>query len=91
PRSFILAATGERQAGAPHTGLRREDRMSINDFLWGLWNGLTAWIVLVAHVFGAWHQFPVFDVARNGNWYVFGFLIGSGSPLLGLLNARRRS
>ena len=28
------------------------------DFLWGFWNGLTAWIILVVHVFGGWHQYP---------------------------------
>ena len=47
--------------------------MSPIDLPWGFWNGLTAWIVLVVHVFGGWTEFPVFDVARNGNWYTFGF------------------
>ena len=28
------------------------------DLLWGFWNGLTAWIVLIVHVFGGWEQFP---------------------------------
>lgn len=61
------------------------------DVLWGFWNGLTAWIVLIAHVFGAWDGQPVYDTARAGNWYDFGFLAGAGSPFLGTLGARGRS
>jgi hypothetical protein len=63
------------------------------DLLWGIWNGITAWIVLIAHVFGAWGEFPFYNSARAGNWYDFGFLLGMGSPLLGGLGARggRRS
>jgi hypothetical protein len=57
--------------------------------LWGGWNGLTAWTVLIAHVFGQWDRFPFYNVARSGNWYDFGFLIGAGSPLLGILSRRR--
>ncbi len=59
------------------------------NLLWGFWNGLTAWIVLIVHAFGGWHQFPFFNVARNGNWYDLGFVIGAGSPLLGALGPRR--
>ena len=61
------------------------------DLLWGFWNGMTAWIVLVVHVFGGWSEYPLFDVARAGNWYDFGFLVGAGSPLLGAANAGSRS
>jgi hypothetical protein len=50
------------------------------DLLWGFWNGLTAWIVLVVHIFGGWEQFPFYNEARSGNWYDFGFLLGAGSP-----------
>ena len=60
------------------------------DLLWGLWNGLTAWIILIVHVFGGGHQYPFFDASRSGNWYDFGFLVGSGSPLLGILGRKRR-
>ena len=58
------------------------------DFLFGLWNGLTAWIVLVVHVFGGLQGYPFYDVARTGNWYDVGFLLGAGSPLLGALGTR---
>jgi hypothetical protein len=60
------------------------------DLLWGAWNGMTGWFVLIAHVFGAWEQFPFFNAARDGNWYHFGFLIGAGSPILGSLGRRGR-
>jgi hypothetical protein len=61
-----------------------------HDLLWGLWNGLTAWIILIAHVFGAWERFPFYDVARSGNWYDFGFLLGAGSPLLGAFGRKNQ-
>jgi hypothetical protein len=60
------------------------------DLLWGFWNGLTAWIILIAHVFGGWHEYPLYNVARTGNWYDFGFLLGAGSPLLGKFGRGRR-
>jgi hypothetical protein len=60
------------------------------DLLWGFWNGLTAWIVLVVHVFGGWEQFPFYNEARSGSWYDFGFLLGAGSPFLGAARGRTR-
>ncbi|QIN84717.1 hypothetical protein GBA63_20230 [Rubrobacter tropicus] len=60
------------------------------DLLWGFWNGLTAWIVFIVHVFGGWDQFPFYNSARSGNWYDLGFLLGAGSPLLGRLGGRSR-
>ena len=59
-----------------------------HDLLWGLWNGLTAWIVLGFHVFGGLEDQPVYDPFRAGNWYDFGFLPGTGSPLLGFLRRK---
>jgi hypothetical protein len=61
----------------------------LENILYGLLNGLTAWPLLVLHVFGVFTQYPVYDVARDTGWYQFGFLIGAGSPLLGLLGKRR--
>lgn len=61
------------------------------DLLAGLWNGLTAWIVLIVHIFGGWSEFPVYDLARSGNWYDFGFLLGAGSPFLGAAGSRARA
>lgn len=60
------------------------------DLLWGLWNGITAWIVLIVHVFGGWDSHAVYNAARSGNWYDFGFLAGAGSPFLGLFGAKAR-
>jgi hypothetical protein len=59
------------------------------DFLYGLLNGLTAWPLLLLHIFGLLSQYPVYDIARNTGWYQFGFLIGAGSPILGFLGKRR--
>jgi hypothetical protein len=58
-------------------------------FLWGLWNGITAWPLLVLHAFGALGQYPIFDITRDGGWYQFGFLIGAGSPFLGVLGNKK--
>ena len=59
----------------------------MEDFLWGLWNGITAWLVLLGHLFGVLpdDEYPVYDTERTGDWYDLGFLIGAGSPFLGLL------
>lgn len=65
--------------------------MEFVDVFWGFWNGLTAWVLLIAHIFGGWADYPVFDMARNGNWYIFGFLVGAGSPFLGAAGAGSRS
>lgn len=61
------------------------------DLLWGFWNGLTAWVVLFAHAVGGWERFPVYNLYRSGTWYDFGFLLGAGSPLLGIFNGRSKT
>jgi hypothetical protein len=58
------------------------------DLLWGLWNGITAWIVLIIHIFGGLEGNNIYDDTRRGNWYDFGFLFGAGSPFLGTLGSR---
>jgi hypothetical protein len=65
--------------------------MWFQDLIFGFWNGLSAWIVLIVHVFGGWEGFPIFDAARSSNWYAFGFLLGAGSPFLGALSGRARA
>lgn len=62
----------------------------MEDFLWGIVNGITAWPLLVLHLFTIWDRYPVYNVARDGGWYQFGFLVGAGSPLLGLFSGRDR-
>lgn len=58
------------------------------DFLWGLWNGITAWPLLVVHLFGGWEHYPIYSCARDSGWYQFGFLLGAGSPFLGLFGKK---
>jgi hypothetical protein len=62
------------------------------DLLWGFWNGITAWIVLIVHVFGGWEDQNIFDAIRSArtNWYDFGFLLGTGSPILGFFRRGKR-
>lgn len=65
-----------------------------HDLLWGFWNGLTGWFVLIGHIFNVWESQPVYDPARAGEWYDFGFLFGAGSPFFGAFggsSARSRS
>jgi hypothetical protein len=71
--------------------LEQEGDMWWQEVLWGFWNGLSAWVVLIVHVFGGWHQYPFFDNARAGNWYDLGFLMGAGSPLFGVFGAGKRT
>jgi hypothetical protein len=53
-----------------------------HDLLWGVWNGITAWIVLIVHVFGGWDGQAVYDPERKGNWYDLGFLIPASVSIL---------
>ena len=60
------------------------------DLFAGFWNGLTAWAVVIFHIFGVWEGHDLYNTARSGNWYDFGVLVGAGSPLLGALGKKRR-
>jgi hypothetical protein len=46
--------------------------------------------VLIVQVFGGWEDYQLYNVARSGNWYNLGFLLGAGSPFLGILGGRGR-
>lgn len=59
-----------------------------HDLLWGIFNGFTGWIVVIGHIFGVLEGQPLYDIARQGNWYDAGFLIGAGSPLLGFFRRK---
>lgn len=61
----------------------------LENFLFGLLNGITAWPLLILHIFGVFKEYPVYDVMRNTGFYQFGFLIGSGSPILGFIGKHR--
>lgn len=59
------------------------------DLFLGFWNGLSAWVIFIVHVFGGWPEYPFYDLARSGNWYDLGFLFGAGSPILGVFGTSR--
>ncbi|MEP7216213.1 MAG: hypothetical protein ABI782_08155 [Anaerolineaceae bacterium] len=63
--------------------------MALENFLWGIFNGITAWPLLVLHVFDIWEKYPVYNVARDAGWYQFGYLVGTGSPVAGILTGSR--
>lgn len=60
----------------------------LENILFGLLNGITAWPLLILHVFGIFTEYPIYNIARDTGWYQFGFLIGAGSPILGFLRRR---
>jgi hypothetical protein len=62
----------------------------MEDFLWGIWNGVTGWPLLIAHALDFWDKYPVYNTGRDGNWYQFGFLLGAGSPIFGLFGGGKR-
>lgn len=45
-------------------------------FFSGLWDGFTVLFAFIGKMFGA--DWNIYEVTNNGNWYNFGFLIGSG-------------
>lgn len=61
-------------------------------FWMGLWHGVIAPFSFVASIF--LDSVSVFEVNNNGNWYVFGFLLGigafSGGGTMGMRKARRQ-
>ena len=63
--------------------------MTLENFLWGIFNGITAWPLLVLHVFDIWEKYPVYNVGRDSGWYQFGYLLGAGSPVAGILTGSR--
>jgi len=58
----------------------------MEDFLWGLLDGVLAWPTLIVNVFGGDYQ--VFQDSRGDGWYGFGFLLGASSPILGIFGRR---
>jgi hypothetical protein len=62
----------------------------VEDILWGFWNGLTAWPLLIFHAVGVWERYPIYNLGRDGGWYQLGFLLGAGSPFLGFFGRGRR-
>jgi hypothetical protein len=61
-----------------------------HDLLWGYWNGLTAWIIMLAHACGGWREYPLYNRAGRSNWYDLGFLLGAGT-VLGTGNGKPRA
>jgi hypothetical protein len=55
----------------------------------GLCSGVSACPVLIIHVFGAYDGCAVYNGGHD-SWYQFGFLIGAGSPFLGLFGRGRK-
>ena len=59
----------------------------------GLWHGFIAPVSFVISLFT--DKLTVFEVNNNGNWYLFGFLLGIGafssSSGAGVCRSRRRS
>ena len=45
------------------------------DMLWGFWNGMTAWFVLIAHALGKLEGKPVFD--KTSDWILFGVIVAA--------------
>lgn len=61
------------------------------DLLWGVWNGITGWVVVIAHVFGWLEGQPLYDDLRRGTWYDLGFIFGAASPIFWPFASKRNS
>lgn len=53
----------------------------MEDFLWGVLDGIIAWPTLIVNLFGG--DYEVFQDRRGDGWYALGFLLGGGMPFLG--------
>lgn len=54
-----------------------EHPTEIGGFWWGLWNGMTLAFSFVGSLFDS--SITVYDINNNGNFYNFGFVVGTGS------------
>jgi hypothetical protein len=60
------------------------------NFWYGLWHGLILPVTFVVSLFN--DDVGVYEVANEGHWYDFGFLLGAGGlGLPGILSGRRRA
>ena len=59
----------------------------MEDFLWGVLDGIIAWPTLIVNVCGG--DYEVFQDRRGDGWYAFGFLLGAASPFLGFFGRGR--
>ena len=64
-------------AGCAGANPMRVDTPDVAGFWSGLWDGFIAWFSLVASLFG--YEGNIYEVANNGGWYNFGFLLGIGA------------
>ncbi len=58
-------------------------------FFMGLWHGFIAPITFFISLFT--DNVNIYEVHNNGNWYDFGFLLGTGSPFLGTFGGSKAS
>jgi hypothetical protein len=61
----------------------------VENFLWGLIDGLIAWPTLIVNLFGGDYQ--VFQDSRGDGWYAFGFLLVVSAPFAGAGHSAARS
>lgn len=61
-------------------------------FWQGMWHGMISWIALIVRAFGG--DWAVYEVANNGGFYDWGFLMGAGGSSCtcagGAVSRRRR-
>ena len=57
-------------------------------FWLGLWHGIIAPITFVISLFT--DEINIYEVANNGNWYDFGFVLGAGILFGGRSGTKRR-
>jgi hypothetical protein len=83
--SVLLSACGKAN---PMEDVPREETGKVRGFWGGLWDGMTAGFTLIGNIFGG--NWGVYEVHNNGNWYNFGFLLGSGALASSGSSASRR-
>ena len=75
--AFVISIILSGCAGTQHIQSCIQTGESPGGFFWGFWNGWTAVISFIGHLFD--NNIAVYDVNNNGGWYDFGFLIGIGA------------
>ena len=73
--SFLILSMAACTAGPNEMVNTPDDEGEIDGFWQGLWHGFISPFTFLISLFS--DSVHVFEVHNNGNWYIFGFLLGT--------------
>ena len=74
---LVVLLVGACSAGPNELRNTQDEEGDVAGFWKGLWHGFISPFTFIVSLFKA--NVQVFEVHNNGNWYVFGFLLGASA------------